>query len=71
MIADRQTLNPALPVLQRPDGTVQLGWDPRRAIGIRPPDGLSVGALADLLRRMFPETDRSGLTTQPLTAQGS
>lgn len=52
MIAARQTLNPAMPVLQRPDGTVQLGWDPRRAIGIRPPAGLSGGALADLLRGM-------------------
>ena len=56
-------LNPALPVLQRPDGTVQIGWDPRRAIGIRPPDGLSVGDLADLLRGMQsgvdPESSRS------------
>jgi bacteriocin biosynthesis cyclodehydratase domain-containing protein len=41
-----------MPVLQRPDGTVQLGWDPRRAIGIRPPAGLSAGDLAELLRGM-------------------
>ena len=59
MTAPRQTLNPAMPVLRRPDGTVQLGWDPRRAIGIRPPDGLSVGALADLLRGM-----QSGVDTE-------
>lgn len=32
---------------------------------------VGVLTLADLLRRMFPETDRSGLTPQPLTAQGS
>jgi bacteriocin biosynthesis cyclodehydratase domain-containing protein len=46
------TLNPALPVLVRPDGGVQVGWDPRRAMLVRPPDGLTAGALADLLRTM-------------------
>jgi hypothetical protein len=25
-------LNPAMPVLLRPDGAVQVGWDPRRAV---------------------------------------
>jgi bacteriocin biosynthesis cyclodehydratase domain-containing protein len=46
------TLDPAMPVLMRPDGTVQVGWDPRRAMLVRPPDGLSAAALADLLRAM-------------------
>jgi bacteriocin biosynthesis cyclodehydratase domain-containing protein len=46
------TLNPAMPVLVRPDGTVQVGWDPRRAVIVQPPDGLSAAALADLLRAM-------------------
>ncbi|HET7742735.1 MAG TPA: TOMM precursor leader peptide-binding protein [Mycobacterium sp.] len=48
----RYTLNPVMPVLMRPDGVVQVGWDPRRAILVRPPDGLSAVALADLLRAM-------------------
>jgi bacteriocin biosynthesis cyclodehydratase domain-containing protein len=48
----RHTLNPALPVLIRPDGAVQVGWDPRRAQLVRPPDGLTAPALADLLRTM-------------------
>lgn len=48
----RYTLNPVMPVLMRPDGVVQVGWDPRRAILVRPPDGLSAAALADLLRAM-------------------
>ena len=26
------TLNPVMPVLVRPDGSVQVGWDPRRAM---------------------------------------
>ena len=33
-------LDPALPVLLRPDGAVQVGWDPRRAVLVRPPSGL-------------------------------
>ncbi|MEE3063344.1 MAG: cyclodehydratase [Actinomycetota bacterium] len=45
-------LDPALPVLLRPDGAVQVGWDPRRAVLIRPPRGLAAAALAALLRAM-------------------
>jgi bacteriocin biosynthesis cyclodehydratase domain-containing protein len=48
----RYVLDPALPVLKRPDGAVQVGWDPRRAVLVRPPAGLSPGALADVLRAM-------------------
>lgn len=48
----RHTLNPAMPVLVRPDGVVQVGWDPRRALLVAPPNGLSAAALADLLRAM-------------------
>jgi hypothetical protein len=50
----RYTLNPAMPVLLRPDGAVQVGWDPRRAVLVRPPAGLSAAALADLLRTLQP-----------------
>lgn len=46
------TLNPAMPVLLRPDGAVQVGWDPGRAVLVRPPAGLSATALAGLLRTM-------------------
>ena len=45
-------LDPALPVLLRPDGAVQLGWDPRRAVLVRPPSGLAAAELATLLRSM-------------------
>lgn len=57
------TLNPVMPVLVRPDGAVQVGWDPRRAMLVEPPDGLSAAALADLLRAM-----QSGMTTGELCA---
>ncbi|TQR87668.1 cyclodehydratase [Mycobacterium hodleri] len=57
------TLNPVMPVLVRPDGAVQVGWDPRRAMLVEPPDGLSAVALADLLRAM-----QSGVTTGELCA---
>src|SRR3984957_5799668 len=45
-------LDPALPVLLRPDGAVQGGWDPRRAVLVRPPGGLAAAELAALLRSM-------------------
>jgi hypothetical protein len=45
-------LDPALPVLLRPDGAVQVGWDPRRAVLVRPPHGLAAAELAALLRAM-------------------
>jgi hypothetical protein len=45
-------LDPAMPVLLRPDGAVQVGWDPRRAVLVRPPRGLAAAELATLLRSM-------------------
>jgi bacteriocin biosynthesis cyclodehydratase domain-containing protein len=45
-------LDPALPVLLRPDGAVQVGWGPRRAVLIRPPRGVTATGLATLLRAM-------------------
>ncbi|MCW2514308.1 MAG: hypothetical protein JWR11_3350 [Mycobacterium sp.] len=57
------TLNPAMPILVRPDGVVQVGWDPRRAMLVEPPDGLTPAALADLLRAM-----QSGVTAAEMTA---
>jgi hypothetical protein len=48
----RYQLNSAMPVLLRPDGVVQVGWDPRRAVLVRPPAGLSAATLAALLRTL-------------------
>ncbi|MGU3500299.1 cyclodehydratase [Mycobacterium sp. C31M] len=48
----RYALDPAKPVLWRPDGTVQVGWDPRRAVLVHPPVGMTSAALARLLRAM-------------------
>ncbi|WP_395307684.1 cyclodehydratase [Mycobacterium sp. AMU20-3851] len=48
----RYALNPARPVLLRPDGSVQVGWDPRRAVQVHPPAGLTGAALAGLLRSL-------------------
>ena len=33
-------------MLSRPDGMVQVGWDPRRALLMRPPAGMTTAALA-------------------------
>lgn len=59
-------LDPAMPVLLRPDGAVQVGWDPRRAVLVRPPGGLAAAELATLLRTMssptpLPELQRRAL----------
>ncbi|KRE33688.1 cyclodehydratase [Mycobacterium sp. Soil538] len=48
----RYALDSATPVLSRPDGTVQVGWDPRRAVVVHPPPGLAAPVLADLLRAL-------------------
>jgi len=47
-------LDPAMPVLLRPDGAVQVGWDPRRAVLVRPPRGLAAAELATPLRSPTP-----------------
>jgi bacteriocin biosynthesis cyclodehydratase domain-containing protein len=61
---ERYILNPAMPVLRRPDGAVQVGWDPRRAVLVRPPAGLSPAGLAELLRTL-----QSGATLADLEAR--
>lgn len=55
------TLNPGMPVLLRPEGLVQVGWDPRRAVLVRPPAGLTAVGLADLLRGMQDRVDVTAL----------
>ncbi|KUI21665.1 cyclodehydratase [Mycobacterium sp. GA-1285] len=59
----RYALSAATPVLMRPDGAVQVGWDPRRAVVIRPPSGLRAATLAKMLRRL-----QSGARVADLTA---
>ncbi len=68
-------LDPALPVLLRPDGAVQVGWDPRRAVLVRPPGGLAAAELATLLRSMWsptplPELQRRALDRGLTDADG-
>jgi hypothetical protein len=52
-------LDPTMPVLLRPDSTVQIGWDPRRAVRVRPPDGMDAGTLAAVLRAMHSPMSRA------------
>src|SRR5271165_4704773 len=63
-------LDPALPVLLRPDGAVQVGWSPRRAVLIRPPRGLNPAGLATLLRTMHSPVPMSELQRQGGVAAG-
>ncbi|MEB4211766.1 cyclodehydratase [Mycobacterium sp. 94-17] len=59
-------LDPALPVLLRPDGAVQVGWDPRRAVLVRPPGGLAAAELATILRSMSAPTPLAELQRRAL-----
>lgn len=54
-------LDPAMPVLLRPDGAVQVGWDPQRAVLVRPPGDLAAAELATLLRSLATPTPLSEL----------
>jgi bacteriocin biosynthesis cyclodehydratase domain-containing protein len=63
-------LDPALPVLLRPDGAVQVGWSPRRAVLIHPPRGLNPAGLATLLRTMHSPVPMSELQQQAGVAAG-
>lgn len=63
-MTQRYALNPAMPVLLRPDGAVQVGWDPRRAVLVRPPNGLDAAALTELLRSMQSEVTMADLLAQ-------
>jgi hypothetical protein len=58
-------LDPALPVLLRPDGAVQVGWSPRRAVLIRPPRDVTATGLATLLRAMHSPLPMSELQRRP------
>ena len=58
-------LDPALPVLLRPDGAVQVGWSPRRAVLIRPSRGVTATGLASLLRAMHSPLPMSELQRRP------
>ncbi|MGV0656278.1 cyclodehydratase [Mycolicibacterium thermoresistibile] len=58
----RYLLDAALPVLLRPDGRVQIGWHPQRAVQIRPPTGLTAPGLRDLLLTL-----QTGATLDELT----
>lgn len=61
MSTDSYLLDPALPVLLRPDGAVQVGWDPRRAVLVQPPRGLTASTLATVLRTMQTPTTVAAL----------
>ncbi|CRZ15542.1 cyclodehydratase [Mycolicibacterium neworleansense] len=59
----RYVLAPGRPILLRPDEAVQLGWDPRRAVLVRPPAGMTQAQLAELLRALQTGATRDELVT--------
>lgn len=69
-LAPLYALDPALPVLLRPDGAVQVGWGPRRAVLIHPPRGCTPAGLATLLRAMHSPVSMHDLQRQAGAAAG-
>lgn len=61
----RFQLDPHLAVLFRPDGSAQIGWDPRRAVQVQPPEGLSTSGMADVLEAL-----RGGCAVEQLRCLG-
>lgn len=59
----RHVLAAGRQILLRPDGSVQLGWDPRRAVLVRPPGGMTQNQLAGLLRTLQIGATRDELVT--------
>lgn len=57
-------LHPRLLVLMRPEGTVQLGWDPDTATLLCPPRGVDPAGLVDLLRLLDGGRSRGQVTWQ-------
>lgn len=58
----RPRLDPALTILLRPDGEVQVGWDPERAILINPPAGVGARRMVSLLHHVDGSRSREELT---------
>ncbi|MGW0175495.1 hypothetical protein ACWDUM_16840 [Rhodococcus sp. NPDC003322] len=61
---DGPRLDPRTPVLTRPSGTLQLGWNPETALLLRPPAGVTAAALADLLRLLDGHHSRAEIVWQ-------
>lgn len=59
----RPMLDPAIAMLIRSSGDLQLGWDPDRAVLIRPPRGVPASAVATLLDRADGSTSYANLVT--------
>lgn len=59
----RYALTAGRQVLLRPDGAAQVGWDPRRAVLVHPPDGMTQSQLVGLLRLLQGGLTRAELHT--------
>ncbi|QCQ91938.1 hypothetical protein [Rhodococcus sp. SGAir0479] len=54
----RPALDPRRPILTRPSGRVQIGWDPDTALLLTPPDGVEAAALVSVLGLLDGRTSR-------------
>ncbi|TQC47557.1 hypothetical protein EEB14_19650 [Rhodococcus sp. WS4] len=52
------TLDPRIPVLVRPDGRVQFGWDPERTLVLAPPPGVRTEQVLAVIRLLDGKNSR-------------
>lgn len=57
-VPQRPALDPRRPVLVRPSGHVQIGWDPDTALLLTPPAGIDASTLASVLHLLDGRTSR-------------
>ena len=67
MITPTVRLDPAVAILPRRDGTIQLGWSPETSVVVTPPPGAEPGSILELLRLLAAGRSRPHIVCHAMT----
>jgi hypothetical protein len=67
MITSTVRLDPAVAILPRRDGTVQLGWSPETSVVVTPPPGAEPGSILEILRLLAAGRSRPHIVCHAMT----
>lgn len=67
MITSTVRLDPAVAILPRRDGTVQLGWNPETSVVVTPPPGAEPGSILEILRLLATGHSRPHIVCHAMT----
>ncbi|MDV8020614.1 hypothetical protein [Rhodococcus sp. IEGM 1330] len=67
MITPTVRLDPAVAILPRRDGTVQLGWNPETSVVVTPPPGAEPGSILEILRLLAAGHSRPHIVCHAMT----